>query len=54
MHSKSASNPRDLRSHPPKPQNAQGFSTKIRAHGLLPAAGPGLVELVARVSKKTP
>src|SRR6202171_4216397 len=39
IHSKSAPNPRDLRSNPPKSQNAQGLSTEIRANCLLPDAG---------------
>src|SRR3984893_1585331 len=45
IHSKSAPDPRDLRSNPPKSQNAQGLSTEIRAHCLLPAAGSDGVAL---------
>jgi hypothetical protein len=45
LHFKSAPDPRDLRSNVPKSQNAQGLSTEIRAHCLLPAAGPDGVAL---------
>src|SRR5579863_9273301 len=51
IHSKSAPNPRDLRSNPPKSQNAQGLSAEISAHCLLPAAGSYRVALRRDMSR---
>src|SRR5437016_2007150 len=51
IHSKSAPDPRDLCSNVPKSQNAQGLSTQIRAHCLLPAAGSDGVALRHDVSR---
>src|SRR5712675_1610198 len=51
IHSKSAPDPRDLRSNPPKSQNAKGLSTEIGAYCLLPAAGSDGIALRHDVSR---
>src|SRR4029077_3712124 len=51
VHSESAPDPRDLRSNPPKSQNAQGLSTEICAYSLLPSAGSDGVALRDDISR---
>src|SRR6266853_2441239 len=51
VHSESAPDPRDLRSNPPKSQNAQGLSTEICAYSLLPSAGSDGVALRDNISR---